>query len=442
MKRTAPIRVALAILSALAALAPAPASAGRVLTMEQAVEEALAHNASLRGRRSGSAADREEARSARGRLLPSLSVAALYDQVTIPGPGSLGGLLAAGAAPSGTSVQNLRIGLGLATASQPLLGLWHASHEYEAASRQADASEDEVRAAESDLREQVESSYLSLFEARAVRGIAAASRDELVARLRETEARLGEGAATRADLLRMRVALANAEQESVEAEVREKVTRASLLALIGLPPEGQDVDFAEPAEGASGAGPSALGEAEAYALQHRPEVRAAAEREAAAHHTRVASELRLLPELNATASYVRLQGFSSTLPADFFAFGLSLDWKLWDWGAAYFSSKAASRREEAAASTLEGTRSQVAFEVLRRTEEEKAASHALSVAEQAIDEAEEAYRVTAELSGSGAATTTDLLDAQSALTRARLNLARARYGARRARSALRKALGA
>ena len=47
--------------------------------------------------------------------------------------------------------------------------------------------------------------------------------------------------------------------------------------------------------------------------------------------------------------------------------------------------------------------------------------------ETAIASAEEAYRVTSAQVNAGTATTTDLLDAQSALTTAKLNLARAQY---------------
>ena len=51
----------------------------------------------------------------------------------------------------------------------------------------------------------------------------------------------------------------------------------------------------------------------------------------------------------------------------------------------------------------------------------------VQVAQTAIASAEEAYRVTSAQVNAGTATTTDLLDAQSALTTAKLNLARAQY---------------
>lgn len=56
----------------------------------------------------------------------------------------------------------------------------------------------------------------------------------------------------------------------------------------------------------------------------------------------------------------------------------------------------------------------------------RSAHAAVGVAEAVITSAEEAWRVTQALLKAGAATTTDLLDAQAALTQAKLNLVRAR----------------
>ncbi|RYF11590.1 MAG: TolC family protein, partial [Deltaproteobacteria bacterium] len=63
------------------------------------------------------------------------------------------------------------------------------------------------------------------------------------------------------------------------------------------------------------------------------------------------------------------------------------------------------------------------------------------VAEAQVGAAQEAYRVTQALSGAGSATTTDLLDAQSALTEARTALVRARYEAAIASVTLGRAAG-
>jgi outer membrane protein TolC len=412
------------------------------LTIEEVVQVALDHNPDLQARRSNARADRDDARSTRGRLLPSVSASVLYDDASSPEKINAGALLGAqGAGIAPIAIQNFDVGLGLFTASQPLLGLLHLSQEYAARTEHADAAEATLRAREADLRQEVESDVLSLFEARAVRGIAQASFDQLSTQLQTTEARLADKMLTRADILRVKVALANADQERIQADVQEQISRASLLTAMGLPPDDETVQFAEP----EGLLPSAetldTSKAQLRALRDRPEVQAALSEGDAAHHDRLASELKLLPEINATAMYIRVQGLPSGLPPNYTTVGLSLDWTLWEWGASYFKSHAASEREDAARSQIEVSRSQVKLEVIRRRAEERSAAHAVAVAGEAIDQAQEAFRVTVALMQAGAATITDVLDAQSALTQSQLNSIRARYQDLRARSSLRRALG-
>ena len=81
-------------------------------------------------------------------------------------------------------------------------------------------------------------------------------------------------------------------------------------------------------------------------------------------------------------------------------------------------------------------------EVSGRIDQLSAATAAIEVAKTALSSAEEAYRVTAEVVRAGSGTTTDLLDAQSALTQARLNLVRSKYQQALARVQLRRAMGA
>ncbi len=428
----------------------------RVLTLEQAVKIALERNPRLRGARAGRRAQADQARSVRGHLLPLVDVSMMYSDVNSPEDVGVGELLgpflpkppsgqggaAASSVPAEVPLRGLQAGLGTVTVAQPLLGLWHLSHDYAAASDQADAAADDLRGQEADLREQVETGLLALFEARALQGIAGASYAQLQEQLRLTEARFKDGVLTRADVLRVQVAVANADQQRIQAAVQEDVARAALLTTLGLSPEAQDVDFAEPTELSSRPVPESLGEAERFADVHRPEIAAARSGRSAAHHAAVSSRLKLLPEINASAMYLRIQGMPAGLPPDYFMLGVNLDWPIWEWGSTYYASRAAAERDDAAAAQIQGVQDAVALDVHRRLQEERAAAHAVAVAQDAITQAEEAFRVTEALVRAGSATTTDLLDAQSALTQARLNLVRAKYQDLRARSALKRAMGA
>ena len=102
-------------------------------------------------------------------------------------------------------------------------------------------------------------------------------------------------------------------------------------------------------------------------------------------------------------------------------------WPFFTWGTRWYAAQSAQRQADASASLLENTRKQVAYDVSSKVSQLESQFVAVQVAETAITSAEEAYRVTSAQVSAGTATTTDLLDAQSALTTARANLARAQY---------------
>ena len=92
-------------------------------------------------------------------------------------------------------------------------------------------------------------------------------------------------------------------------------SRASLLTAMGLPPDDETVQFAEP----EGLLPSAetldTSKAQLAGAPGPAQVQAALSEGDAAHHDRLASELKLLPGINATAMYIRVQGLPSGLAA-------------------------------------------------------------------------------------------------------------------------------
>jgi outer membrane protein len=446
LNRLGALLLALTVARSGAATATELTPGAKIITLGEAVKEALHDNPRMKAARSAAGADGDQAKSVRGHLLPSVSVSYLWDNANSFDDLALGKLLGpflpSTQFPPAAPISNENIELGMATVAQPLLGLLHLANDYDAASDHADATQQSLRAQEADLRLLVEGDFISLFEARALQGIAKASLDELQDQEQLTDAKFRDGVLTRADVLRVKVALANAEQQRIQAEVQEQIARASLLTVIGLPPDSTDVDFAEPTELESRAVPPELQRAEEFALEHRPEVQSATLEQSSAHHGFLSSEFKLLPEIDASAMYINVQGLPSGLPQSYWTAGLSLSWPLWQWGASFYQARAASERDDAAASTLEGTRRQVQLDVNERLLEEHAAANAVSAAQTAIQEAEEAYRVTESMVKAGAATTTDLLDAQSALTQAKLNLVRAKYQDLRARSSLTRALGA
>jgi outer membrane protein len=328
-----------------------------------------------------------------------------------------------------------------AVIDQPLVGLLHTGFDYAAQRANAKASDAGVRVSQAAVRQVVRTAYLQYFEARALEQIAASSVGELGEQVTVNQARLKAGVITNADLLRVTVALANAKQQQIAAHAQGVVARTNLIDTLGLDAEA-DVEFVEPTTllSMSAVAIPDLHAAASAAQGKRPEVAQAEATALSAGRSATARHLALLPEVDAEGGYVRTDGQLFAPPNQWFV-GVKATWNIWEWGASFFQARAAAHQADAAKTDLENQKRQVAVEIKNTAAQTQAASVVVDVAHEAIASAQEAYRVTQALVTAGSATTTDLLDSQSAFLTARLNLARAQYELAIQRVALARVMG-
>jgi outer membrane protein TolC len=392
----------------------------RRLTVEEAVELALAHNPQLKAATLRQRGSHDAALAVGARLLPSIHVSEEYQHFNEPFsitfmPGA------------SFQARDQDTNTFVLTADQPLVGLGHVAEDYVAQRDAAAANQAGVTAARAQLVESVRVGFLRYFESQAMAEVARASERELAEQIKVAQAKVKAGVLTNADLLRVEVAQANTRQQEILAESQAQVARANLLAAIGLDPADPAIALVEPASLLTPAGPLPADQAAAeVALRKRPEIARGKLAATSAAHTRTARYLSLLPEIDGEAGYVRLDGQPFAAPESWYV-GVRASWAVWEWGASFFAARAAGTQAAAAQADLESQRNQVSTEVQSALAQSRAAAAAVDVAQKTIASAQEAYRVTDALVKAGAATTTDLLDAQAALTTARLNLARARY---------------
>ena len=240
---------------------------------------------------------------------------------------------------------------------------------------------------------------------------------------------------------RNQTAAANSQQQFIQAQTDALVDRQALLTYLARNPEDATIEFVEPEDLERLAAQPVSQAVDALinrSLAERPEVHRAQSQAEAAHDNDKAQFAALLPEVNLQASYSWTRG-QVFFPENSAYIGIFVNWPFWSWGTQYYAAKSAERQADAADALSQDARRQAAFDVSSRYVQLKAQFVAVDVAETAIKSAEEAYRVTDAQVRAGIGTTTDLLDAQSALTTARLNLARARYERAVARVALDRA---
>jgi outer membrane protein TolC len=280
-----------------------------------------------------------------------------------------------------------------------------------------------------------------MFEARAMQEIARVSEAELAEQVAVTAAAVKAGTLVQADLLRVKVAQANARQQGIAAKTQVTLSRAMLLAAIGSDPNDVSIEFVEPTPLLDASEAPAPHPSADVALSRRPEIAQATLAADAARHEARARGYAMLPEVDLEGAYLRVDG-QVFAPKNSAFVGVKATWPIFEWGASAYARSAARSQADAAQADLESERRRVLVEVTSRAAQLDAAASAVDVAKDAVTSAEEAYRVMQVSVRAGTATVTDLLDAQAALTGARLNATRARYERAIAKVALDRATGA
>jgi outer membrane protein len=421
------------VVAAAAAAAAEPATPPQPLTVDQAIALALETSPRLRAARSRAQASHEQVKSHRGRLLPSIYVSDEQQHWDRPFAIPFG--------PASVVARSINDNTFTAAANQPILGLVKLYKEQSALSASAEAAREDARAVEAALKEEVQNLFLQLYEARALAGIARSSQAQLSEHIQVAKDKLKAGVLTLADILRLETALANARQQEIQAAAAEQVARSGLLLDLGRPADDQSLEFVEPSTpDRPMPGERPLGSLIAQAVAVRPELKGAMKQAESAEDQATARTLDLWPDVNLEGGYVHIHG-NIFAPENAAFVGVKAEWLVWDWGARYFGSRAAARQATAAESQANETRRLVQLDVAAKLSSLRAAAAALESARTGIASAEEAYRVTSAQVSAGSASTTDLLDAQSALTQARLNFARARYAQAIASVSLSRAVG-
>lgn len=255
------------------------------------------------------------------------------------------------------------------------------------------------------------------------------------------------GTATRADTLRAEAQVKSAELAVVRAENLSALTEERLRVLMhdpGTHPYQVGEDLTTP--GLPGGASDALGPLFDEALANRLELRALLENAGAAHALAAAARAGQWPRLELFGDAVYANPNPRIFPAQqkfdrTWDIGVSLVWTPTD-----IPNARATERERAAqegeilahrAALLDGLR----LEVREGWQAQREAAASRVKAAQELDAAEEGYRVRRDLFQNGKASLVELNDAQTELTRARLDTVNAAVDARVAHVRLTHAVG-
>lgn len=316
---------------------------------------------------------------------------------------------------------------------------------YSAATHSQEAARWDVATARAGSEANGRIAYYTWLNARGAVIVAVQALNDQRTHLRDARNQFAAGNASKADVLRAETAVALAELALERAKNLAELTEKQLRTAMHLGDEqpispGEDLD----APVAPVTGNAKQMTLEAFSA--RPEIKSADANAAAAYEQGQAAKAGRWPVLSAFGDGILGNPNPRFVPPTnvwngTFDVGAQITWSPNDILTANSSALDIEARVAAIVANKQLTRDNIEVEVTQMLQQVREADFSIESSKRELASAEEAYRVQRELFNNGRGTSTTLTDAESDLTRARLDLLNAKVAARTARIRLDHALG-
>ena len=306
---------------------------------------------------------------------------------------------------------------------QPLFAGGGIVANYQAGRLGADiATADETAVLQTTIQD-VKVAYFTILKSEKFVDVAKQSVEQLGAHRNMAQDFFNVGLIPRNDVLRTEVELANALQNLLKAENSVEIAKAKFNTVlrrdINTPTEVEDILQLKPFT-------KSINECQKLAMENRPEIKSYTLKVEQSQKMVNLSKSEFYPTINAVGHYERFgdtPGVSGTLYKDrenWYIMGVA-SWNFWEWGKTKNRVDASRSRENQAAYALDNVKDQVALDVKNAWLTLNETKKQVAVAQKAIEQAEENYRISRERYREQVGTSTDVLDAQTLLTREKFN---------------------
>jgi outer membrane protein len=410
-------------------LVPFIAIAAEPLTLESSIEIALKNSIVLDIAREGVNAATAQKREALTGFLPKFNTSYSYTRLNeapfsrfqgLPAPyNGLNGM----EVPAGTQNNyNWTI-----EARQPLFTGGGLIANYQASSIGENAAQIEETAKKQDVVQEVKIAYYDILRAQKILETARQSVEMLTAHRDVAQNYFTVGMIPKNDLLHAEVELANGKQTLVKAQNAVEITKARFNTIlkrkIFAPVEIVDVLKYQPFD-------KPFDECFDIAIKNRPELKIASLRAKQAGKLVNAARSEYFPTLSLVANYGRFGDNPSVSGSDFkdaeswYVMGVA-SWTFWEWGKTKFRVDANSAKENQALGIQKELHDQIALEIKYASLVLQEAEKQIVVSQKVIEQAEENFRISEERYKERVATSTEVLEAQTLLTKAKSEYANA-----------------
>ncbi len=278
---------------------------------------------------------------------------------------------------------------------------------------------------------EVARTYYTIQKTRAFIEATTAATKAFEASLATANKRLAAGTALKTEVLDVEVRLAEARENLVRARNANALTLKIMQNLLASEASLEDATFETPS----------IPVPAANTVPSRPELAAAAKQREAAEAALRGARASGRPAVNAFGRYDYDHGWHFNGETDSYTAGVEMNWNLWDGNLTRGRKREAQAALDAAIETERKLQLGIQLEVARARLALQEADQRLEVTSRASNQAAESAELTRSRFEQGLALSTQLIDAETALTAARVRRVEAESDRRVAIAALRKALG-
>jgi len=415
------LRMACVLVATLCLLscASAQASGGRALTLDEALQLARSHNRDLKQFGLDVGKEREALGEAKTHLYPRFDTSVLAAELLAPldfsiRKGQFGTFPGTGPIPgSNTDLHTPArpIAIASVTATQPLTQLIRIHLSIADQRLKVDAAQLSFDQREQKLADDVRQSYYQVLQSQ----VQYESQQSVVKYLEEllqlTDRRFDQQAALKADRLSVNAELAKATYQLTTIEDMLADSKEALNHLLG---RSLQTEFSVELVPTTFPEQEDLSAARATALEHRPEVKLAANRVRQAELSTKSEKTHYIPDIAIQAGYFSTANINF-LPQNIGSVGALLTWQPWDWGEKRHKVRQAALVEQQAGLSLEETREQILLDVNSKFRHLREARSHLAVTEAIRDAEIEKMRNQKEAYSQQSILLSDLLREQSSL---------------------------
>jgi len=443
--RLSAIHCALVAALCLFPCAKAQTNSGTVLTLDQALQLARSNNRDLKLYGLDVSKQREALGEAKTHLYPRFDTSVLAAELLTPldftiKKGQFGSFPGTGPIPGSNTALHTParpIAIASVTATQPLTQLLRIHLSIGDQRLRVDAAQLSFEQREQKLTDDVRQSYYQVLRSQ----IQYESQQSMVKYLEEllqlTDRRFNQHAALEADRLSVKAELAKATYQLTTIEDKLADSKELLNHLLG---RSVQTEFSVEPVPATLSEQQDLPAARATALEHRPELKLAANRVRQAELATKSEKTHYIPDVAIQASYFGSANVNF-LPQNVGAIGALLTWQPWDWGEKRHKVREAALTEKQAQLSVEDTREQILVDVDSNFRHLREAGAHLAVTEALRDAEAEKLRNQKEAYSQQSILLSDLLKQQSSLADAESQYHQAVLAYWSARADFQKTLG-